>query len=182
MCTDQGWSVLELRVGSGQGALGAAQMGLNCLGELCMEVGSLGLGDGDLWKVLSRGRVGMIPQPYSKLHADGSRVGGMLVGRLILGESVGEGRLECESETEKAGDGSRVRGRGVQILVLVSSACALVRGSQGLSWSLGWGAASVAGEAGVQFIGLCCHSQSGLLCFRFLEVYSPSLCIKPAHL
>lgn len=182
MCKDQGWSVLELRVGSGQGGLGAAQMGLSCLGELCMEVGSLGLGDGDLWKVLSRGRVGMIPQPYSKLHAGGSRGGGMLVGRLILGESVGEGRLECESETEKAGDGSGMRGRGVQILVLVSSACALVRGSQGLSWSLGWGAASVAGEAGVQFIGLCCHGQSGLLCFRFLEVYSPSLCIKPAHL
>ena len=44
----------------------------------------------------------------------------MLVGRLIPGESVGEGRLECEPETEKAGDGSGVRGRGVQILVLVS--------------------------------------------------------------
>lgn len=36
--------------------------------------------------------------------------GGMLVGRLILGESVGEGRLECESETEKAGGWEGVRG------------------------------------------------------------------------
>lgn len=139
MCKDQGWSVLEQRVGSGQGGLGAAQMGLNCLGELCMEVGSLGLGDGDLWKVLSRRHVGMIPYPHPRLLAGGSRRGGMLVGRLILGEPVGEGRLECESETEKAGDRSGVRGGGVQILVLVVSACAVVRGSQGLSWTLGWG-------------------------------------------
>lgn len=104
-----------------------------------MEVGSLGLGDGDLWKVLSRRHVGMIPYPHPRLHAGGSRRGGMLVGRLILGEPVGEGRLECESETEKAGDRSGVRGGGVQILVLVVSACAVVRGSQGLSWTLGWG-------------------------------------------
>ena len=43
MCEDEGWSALELRVGSGQGGVEAAQMGLSCLGELCMEVGSLDL-------------------------------------------------------------------------------------------------------------------------------------------
>lgn len=97
--------MLELRVGSGQGGLGAAHRGLNCLGELCMHVGSLGLGDGDLWKVLSRGRVGMIPQPYPRLHAGGSRGGGMLVGRLILGESVGEGRLSVSLRQKRQGMG-----------------------------------------------------------------------------
>lgn len=43
MCEDQGWSALELRVGSGQGGVDAAHMGLSYLGELCMEVGSLDL-------------------------------------------------------------------------------------------------------------------------------------------